>query len=300
MQTAPTLLGKAGRELDILKQKDSLASRETSKTMPQESKQSVLEKLKLWKRPSLQNKTLWHWLELLIVPVVLAVGAALIQWQSGVRQENVTTDRNRQETLAKYLEQMTVLLIDKHLRSSQPGSEVRVVARARTLTALRELDGERKGQLILFLAEAGLINKRCDPTPEKQDCTGIISLRGANLNKADIQGASVGRSKFTSVNLQGADLQGADLEASKLAKVNLKGSNLQEADLEGANLQEANLTHADLRSADLKKADLSGAELRGACYDAVTDFTYDFDPVSEFKPDMRGMVLKLRDQICSP
>ncbi|HEY9659000.1 MAG TPA: hypothetical protein V6C65_11150, partial [Allocoleopsis sp.] len=127
--------------------------------MPQPLKPSVLERLKLWKRPSLRNKTLWHWLELLIIPVVLAVGAALIQWQSGVRQEAVATDRNRQETLATYLEQMTALLIDRELRTSKPDSDVRAIARARTLTVLRELDSERKGQLILFLAEAGLIAK---------------------------------------------------------------------------------------------------------------------------------------------
>lgn len=273
--------------------------------MPQALKQFTLEKLKFWKRPSLQNKTLWHWLELLVVPVVLATGAAFIQWQAGVRQENVTTDRNRQDTLAKYLEQMTTLLIQEQLRSSPPNSEVRVVARARTLTALRELDGERKGQLILFLAEAGLISKKCEILSvsgvQKQNCKpGIISLRGASLSRADVTGASVGRSKFTVVNLKGADLQGADLEGAKLQRVNLQGANLQEAELEGANLQKASLKDADLRSADLKKADLREAELRGACYDVETAFKYNFDPVSNFNPGAVGMVSKSKNQVCSP
>jgi hypothetical protein len=200
--------------------------------MPRELKQGIFEKLKLWNRPSLRNKTLWHWLDLLIVPIVLATGAAVIQWQSGMRQEKVTTDRNRQETLAKYLEQMTALLIKEHLRNSQSDSEVRVVARARTLTALRELDGERKGQLILFLAEAGLISKQCQSVlisgVQKQNCQpGIVSLKGASLRRADIAGARVGRTRFKTVSLKGADLQGADLEEAKLGRVNLEGANLR-------------------------------------------------------------------------
>lgn len=267
--------------------------------MPRELKRFVSEKLELWKHPSLQDKTLWDWLDLLIVPVVLAFGAAFIQWQGGVRQENVTTDRNRQETLAKYLEQMTVLLIDKELRSSKPGAEVRVVARARTLTALRELDGERKGQLILFLVEAGLISKQCGA--QKKECQpSIISLQGANLKQADVTGASEGRSKFTLVNLKGSDLKGADLEGANLEKANLVGANLQEADLEGANLQQANLTGADLRGADLNKADLGRAQIHRACYDADTDFKYFFDPISNFNPDLKGMVSKPKNQTCAP
>lgn len=265
----------------------------------------IPKKPKFRERLGFRNKTLWDWLELLIVPVVLATGAAFIQWQSGIRQANVTTNQNRQETLTKYLEQMTTLLIDKQLLNSQPDAEVRVVARARTLTALRELDGERKGQLIMFLAEAGLINKKCGTilvsSIQKQDCKpGIISLKGANLNRANIAAASVGRSKFTIVNLKGADLQGADLEGSNLQRVDLKEANLQQADLEGANLQQAILENTDIRGADFKKANLNGAILREACYNTETDFKHHFNPFIDLNSYTKNMVLESKNQMCLP
>ena len=72
---------------------------------------------------------------------------------------------------------MSELIIDYHLRASKlgedaraaarlpdlnlehPDEDVRAVARARTLTALTRLDGERKRSVLQFLYESGLISK---------------------------------------------------------------------------------------------------------------------------------------------
>ena len=50
-----------------------------------------------------------------------------------------------------YLDQMTELLLTRGLRTSLVGDEVRSVARARTLTALRGVAGERKATIVRFL-----------------------------------------------------------------------------------------------------------------------------------------------------
>ena len=59
---------------------------------------------------------------------------------------------------------MTELLLDKKLRESEV-DEVRAVARARTFTVLRRLDGERKGALIRFLIRSWFNIQRQDGYP---------------------------------------------------------------------------------------------------------------------------------------
>jgi hypothetical protein len=52
---------------------------------------------------------------------------------------------------------MHELILDKRLRKSEEDDEIRNVARARTLAVLRSLDGNRKGHVVRFLCEAGLM-----------------------------------------------------------------------------------------------------------------------------------------------
>ena len=73
---------------------------------------------------------------------------------------------------------MLELLLNKNLLSSPTGSDVREVARARTLTALRRVGGRRKRDILQFLHEAGLIS-RSNP---------VVDLRGADLREADLSG----------------------------------------------------------------------------------------------------------------
>jgi hypothetical protein len=59
----------------------------------------------------------------------------------------IAQDQQRETALQAYLDHMTDLLLNNKLRESQPGDEVRNVARARTLTVLSQLDGGRKGAM---------------------------------------------------------------------------------------------------------------------------------------------------------
>jgi uncharacterized protein YjbI with pentapeptide repeats len=194
-------------------------------------------------------KTLWDWMQMLIVPLALA---AFGTWFTH-RRESLTREieeaRTREERLQNYFDRMTELMLDKGLRRSEPGAEARDIARARTLTVLRSLDGERKAALLRFLFEADLIAK---------DKSVIIlsdaDFRGANLAGADLRGA----------DLDGADLDGADLRWADLGGANLDGADLGEAHLTGAHLGGAHLTRADLGGAHLDGAYLGEAHLGGA------------------------------------
>jgi hypothetical protein len=107
---------------------------------------------------------------LLIVPAALALGVYWLnrrqderdsQAQAAQRERELEVENQRaqDEALQAYLDQIGQLLLENNLRGSEKGSEVRSLARARTLTVLARLDGARKGSVVTFLYEAGLIGK---------------------------------------------------------------------------------------------------------------------------------------------
>lgn len=221
-------------------------------------------------------KTLWDWLQLLLVPMVLAVGGYLLtrsenryalKLQERREEEGRKLEEQRVQdaALQAYLDQMTQLLLHEKLRTSEGDDEVRSVARARTLTVLRVLDGARKATVVQFLYEADLIGRR---TLSDNKIYAVVSLSGADLTRS-----SLGRARLRGVNLEEADLREADLDGADLFKAELNGANLTGARLRGANLEEAALGQADLREADLDRAylhrahlwevDLDGANLHG-------------------------------------
>lgn len=199
------------------------------------------------------HRTMWDWLQLLIIPVVLA-GAVFLLNRSERRNELVITEqRLQEEALQSYLDKMTELLLNKRLRLSADDEE-RAVARTRTLTVLRRLDEVRKGIVIRFLHESGLIQ-----SPE-----GIVSLLGADVRRASLRGAYL-----KGADLRGIDLSRADLREAFLIEARISGAHLNESRLSGAYLNEANLSAsilsgADLRRAILKRATMVGTILSGA------------------------------------
>jgi hypothetical protein len=100
-----------------------------------------------WARLGLREKTVWDWLQLLIVPLKLALITVVFTWQQDFRQQNLAEQRAQDEALQAYLDQMGGLLLEKNLRASEVDSEVRTLARARTLTVLNRLDPSQIYQL---------------------------------------------------------------------------------------------------------------------------------------------------------
>jgi len=116
---------------------------------------------RIWNRlfdlTGFRGKTLWDLLGLLIVPVVIALAGWWLSEVSTRNQQQIEDDRVRQNVLQSYIQDMTELLLDKGLATSEPDQPVRNIARSSTLAAVRQLDGDRKGILLQFLYEANLI-----------------------------------------------------------------------------------------------------------------------------------------------
>ena len=223
-----------------------------------QKKLNLSRKKRLWQRSGFTNQSLWDWLQLLVQMIgAFAIPISIISLLIGVSQFNEqqyfnarqaieqqqhdtqqALDQQQQTTLETYLDRMSELLFTNHLNATQPEDEVRSVARARTLTALQNLNGERKGILMQFLYESGLIR---NPQPADKVQNPIIDLSGADLGDAMLSGVN-----FSNADLSNVDLSGADLGGAILSNANLNRANLYRANLSNAGLSEANLTFADL------------------------------------------------------
>ena len=233
-------------------------------------------------------KTLWDWLDLLIIPAVLGFGAlwfrkteAIAERQRAERNAKLERDlenqRAQEAALEAYLDRMSTLLLDKELGESEASSPVQDLARTRTITMLRRSDVDRRNLVFNFLRAAKLLGEeekfyfglKKHPTEPKQSEKKVALLSKAKMEKMDLRGADLRGADLRGANLEGADLREADLKEAKLkgadlSRADLIGARLYNADLRGADLSGANLILATLILATLDGANLDGADLRWA------------------------------------
>jgi len=196
-----------------------------------------------------------EWMKLIAVPLVLAAAGSIISSQ-------IQREANQISALNKYFDQLERLTFEQKLLGENPNSGAIVIAQGRTLSSLRELDIERRKQLLSFLQASGLL--RHSPTQEP-----IISLEsaifaGIDLSRTDLRSVNLSRSNLKKANLQEANLYRASLSRATLDEANLQRADLFHADLSGATLNGANLQESFLSSADLSYTKLNGANLQGA------------------------------------
>ena len=207
-------------------------------------------------------KTAWDWLQLLVIPIVLTIGGLAFsnvqsQQEQTRREDQAEVDRSialdarRDSILESYVSDMGALLLDRNIEDE----DAALVARTRTLTALRSLDGARKGLVLQFLYDARLIGYRSEDdvgVVTYQD-QAVVSLAGADLRDADLRFTDLAGAVLTDVDLTRAILTGSRLERS-----NLEGSRISAACLNGALLTDANVAKSNFSLADLRGANVDG------------------------------------------
>ncbi len=253
----------------------------TEKSVKTNAQGKIVERIEITKNQP--GKTLWDLLELagtLAIPVLLAILSYQFQRRDQLRAEQqaeaeskIAAANLRDEALQAYLDRMAELLLNPASRKDLLPSEiedlssdnsVRDVARIRTVTILRRLEGdtEQQARVISFLADAQILNFLLrNATLEKANLEKA-NLRGVNLEGVDLKGAKLKGANLREGYLKGADLKGADLEKADLTQAILYEAHLEEAKLGGAILTRANLEKADLTGADLTGAYLYLADLR--------------------------------------
>lgn len=174
-------------------------------------------------------KTLWDWLDLLIVPAILAGGALWFNSQAKKREEDRANDRYREEALQKYFDSMLEMLLKNDLARGNIDAAVMM----RTTSVLRRMNPDRVLEVLNFLRDYGRVNT-----------IDQIKLQGINLNRANLAEFDLSDTDLTGANLEAADLSSANLNGANLTNANLNGADLRHADLGLANLQDAILDDA--------------------------------------------------------
>jgi hypothetical protein len=213
------------------------------------------------------DKTLWDWMQLLIVPLLLAGGGYLLnssaqqireqisQEHQLYREEMIMMQRTQDEVLRAYLAQMNRFVIDGRLIDAPEDTEVRRLAQASTLQTVSALEPNRKRHVLRLIYDLGLISKD----------NPIISLETAELEDADLGEITLHDANLRGAHLDGANLERADLKGSDLREVDLSVTRLRDADLSDACLTGANLTGADLTGTAVTEEQLAACKsLKGA------------------------------------
>jgi uncharacterized protein YjbI with pentapeptide repeats len=209
-------------------------------------------------------KTLWDFVQLLIVPVLLVVIALSFNASQASRDRRRAETARQDATLDAYFARMSELMLDDHLLTSKPGDDVRHVARTITLATIRRVDGMRKGEVIQFLTEAGLLTANIDQTS-----IPVVGLAGANLRGVDLTDAVIGpegeQGDAKGVLLYG-DFRGARFDGAWVSHVFFPDG----ADLRDASFKRGDLSHVGLDSADLRGASFADATLNSVNFSCST------------------------------
>src|SRR5215212_6606097 len=232
---------------------------------------------KPWTVKEFGGRPLWDWLQLLIVPLVIAAIGFWFTASQNTRQQQIENQRAQQaqniedkrakaeralakqsaqdEALQAYLDQMSSLMLEKNLPESERGDAAYSLAQARTATVMTRLDSGRNKTVLGFLWNAGLVGENSNNSAgESVNLFRNIDLRGADLRGRNLIEAP----------LRGAILDHADLREAVLVHADLRGAYLDDTKLSDAIMSRVDLSNAFLFGADLKGANLNDADLSGA------------------------------------
>lgn len=227
-----------------------------------------------------RGKIVWEWLQLLGVPLTLAVLGYFLQQQ----EQRRSRDEAKDEILDVYFDRLSALLVDQNLLA---------ISTKLYTNDKDNQDSQYDGDL--FPEEKELIVKDGDAlrsqivSPEQQELfdSAIDVVRARTLSilrrfqgdyerktsviqfLIEAEVISKARLNLSYSDLSEAILAGGRLEGAILTGANLTGTNLEQARLEGANLTGANLTGAILTGARLERANLSRVYLEGGYFTRV-------------------------------
>ena len=190
-----------------------------------------------------RGKTLWDWMELALIPLVLSLGALYF---SNVQRRTELERAKRSEQadiLQNYFDRMQGLILDRGLLEAETASPVTTMAMMLTRTTFDRLEPEQKTRALQFLDGTGLTTAT-HSEDLKISLTGI-SLDGVGLPTsyangsffgADFRFANMTGARFDMADFRGADFMGTHLENTKMMYCDFSAANLEGAFLKGANL----------------------------------------------------------------
>ncbi|MCB9453742.1 MAG: pentapeptide repeat-containing protein [Anaerolineaceae bacterium] len=248
----------------------------------------------------LQGKNVWDWLELIIVPLVLAGGGLFLQRiEEGRNKREESLEKEREERQAErekqqardnlmdsifqsYLDDMSDLMIRDRLQTMldivtadrlQKKSAANSQKGAEASSDAIDNDTLAEATAVVTVARSRTITAFKSLDVQRRNLvanflreTGLVTgERGTLLAEIRLTGMDLSRTDFYKFNFSTAVLYSTDFGGSNLFHANLSG-----AYLFGANLSHTDLSNADLRQASLHRANLKQAYLKNTRFDEKT------------------------------
>lgn len=234
---------------------------------------------------TLDDKTIWDFVSLIIVPITLILVAGFFTSIQEQRQDEREATRTAAEAesqrtlevnranavmLQSYFDDISVLLLEEDLTDER----VQNVVRARTLAVMGELDGPRNKTITRFLRDSGMngwVFAQADMRNfdlreaylTNADLSGV-DLRGADLRDADMNGAVLHSTVLSTTLIEGASLIDADLNRIDFSGSNLSNVNLYAASIINVDFSHANLENIQIGDGWVENVDFTNANLRNA------------------------------------
>lgn len=198
-----------------------------------------------------QGKTFWDWMELLLIPIFLLLGAASLNSSERKNEQKLADDQRREQIIQNVRKELTDLILREGLKRRVAQNDLYVVARTIILTAIHSLqdDGRRKGILIGFISEMGLIKNKPidapeDPIEHEAKMLPVLGIGNLDLQHIEfkeryLDTVKLPSSNFSFGNLEGSSFRNVDFQDSTFHKANLKNTSFMFCNLKGTNFDKA-------------------------------------------------------------
>ena len=247
-------------------------------------------------------KTLWDWMQLLIIPIALVLGGYFlnrsekrrevkaaekrakidreiakqqreedksIAFEQRMLELEIAKVRNEEKVLSKFLDEMSGLILEKNLISSAEGDLIRQFARIRTISALHQLSENRVNIVFNFLRDTNLIRSIYNRVEdEKIDLNGVkfrnVDFSLSYLELVKFNESNFINSKFLETNFVNAYCENAYFDYCDFEKAILNNAKFQRVKITGSNLKKSSLWSIDLTYAQISNSSFENPEFIGA------------------------------------
>ncbi|GAP13497.1 uncharacterized low-complexity proteins [Longilinea arvoryzae] len=252
-------------------------------------------------------KTLFDLFEILIIPVLIAIGTIFFEQAFKSIESRDANERQQSALIEKYLETLETLYLDPVFFDYEKGKKSRVMIQAYTRDLLKNLHGHWIGVAIdlldsyyLGLARDYNVNENLefeeipevlsDLSPEELDkLTPIVNLKSLRFSNADLserkftnmnlEGVWVIKSKWDSVDCRSINFfsvrfNNSSLRKAKFINCNFSGANFSSCNLEGCLFDNCILENAIFSHANLRKVEFIETDISEAIIDSSTILDY--------------------------
>lgn len=218
-------------------------------------------------------KTLWDWLDLLIVPVSIGVVGWIYKEYEKSKEERRIKEDKYNDILDSYFKNISDLILNSNLTKNKKNKKSKKIARTRTIIALEELDGERKGQILQFLRETKLLKK--------------IDILGANFSEGDFEGLVLRNQIIKGVNFKNSNFDNSYLDGTQFISCDLDSCSFSNSSLKNVDFNYSKLNNSTIRNTDVTTVKFEGAELNNVDLRSTNILPSQFKEIVKFSKNIK-------------